>query len=197
MWWRLLAFWRLRLVPGVRAVAACCVLALLILSLSGHSLQGRVVVVGDVHGCADELAELLEVVSFNRARDELVFVGDLIGKGPAPKAVVRLARRLGAAAVQGNHEFNLLSWRKRGAPLPDDQNVISARYAETVAELEEEDWAWLESLPLHLVLPLPRAHVPVVVVHAGLVPGGGRGCYVSLQQHGYPSDSSGWVRGMR
>eukprot|EP00439_Symbiodinium_sp_Y106_P077011 s874_g16.t1 len=101
---------------------------------------------------------------------------------PRPPSCKRLAidlaairddlRSLGRLAwVQGNHEFNLLRWRQRGAPLPDNQNVISAGYAATVSELEEEDWAWLASLPLHLVLPLPRARTPVLVVHAGLVPG--------------------------
>ncbi|CAJ1444559.1 unnamed protein product [Effrenium voratum] len=133
---------------------------------SGHR-EGRVVVVGDVHGCAAELSRLLEALAFS-SNDQLIFVGDLIGKGPAPRETLRIARAHGARAVQGNHEFNLLRWRKRGAPMPDPEKKVSSKYLATVAELQDEDWRWLDSLPLTLQLELP---VPTMVVHAGLLPG--------------------------
>ena len=38
---------------------------------------------------------------------------------------------------------------------------------------QEDDWQWLEALPLMLHLDLPKSPLPVVVVHAGLVPGPG------------------------
>lgn len=137
---------------------------------------GRVVVVGDVHGCSDELKDLLEASQFHPSLDELVFVGDLIGKGPSPEEVVRIARKYSAKAVQGNHEYNLLQWRKRGGILPDPEGRIKERYAATVKGLEEDEWDWLESLPLKLQLDLPQSPLPVMVVHAGLVPG------VSIEQ---------------
>ena len=37
--------------------------------------------------------------------------------------------------------------------------------------LQEDEWDWLESLPLKLQLDLPQSPLPVMVVHAGLVPG--------------------------
>ena len=40
---------------------------------------------------------------------------------------------------------------------------------------QEDDWQWLEALPLMLHLDLPKSPLPVVVVHAGLVPGPGEG----------------------
>lgn len=40
----------------------------------------RVIIVGDVHGCLDELKELLLKVNFQIGKDRLIFVGDLIGK---------------------------------------------------------------------------------------------------------------------
>jgi hypothetical protein len=44
--------------------------------------DSRVVVVGDVHGCADELERLLQACEFQPGRDVLVLVGDLVHKGP-------------------------------------------------------------------------------------------------------------------
>lgn len=43
---------------------------------------GRLLLVGDVHGCLDELQQLLQEVDFKRGSDNLVFVGDLVNKGP-------------------------------------------------------------------------------------------------------------------
>ena len=46
------------------------------------SQTGRLIVIGDVHGCAVELAELLVKIKYTQGRDQLVFVGDLVNKGP-------------------------------------------------------------------------------------------------------------------
>ena len=64
----------------------------------------RTVVVGDVHGCIEELEELLRAVAL-RPTDRLVSVGDLVGKGPDGAAVVRFFRQGGHEAVRGNHDF--------------------------------------------------------------------------------------------
>jgi len=132
---------------------------------------GRFVVVGDVHGCSAELQALLATVNFLPGVDELIMVGDLIGKGPNPKEVIRIVREMNGKAIQGNHEFNLLKWKRRGAPLPDPLEKIKDAYAATVAELDEADWEWLASLPYVLRLELPSSAGTVLVVHAGLAPG--------------------------
>lgn len=44
---------------------------------------GRLVIVGDVHGCVIELRALLSKVAFKEGEDNLVFAGDLVNKGPA------------------------------------------------------------------------------------------------------------------
>ena len=45
-------------------------------------LPGRVIVIGDVHGCLDELHELLDRVEYSQGNDTLIFAGDLVDKGP-------------------------------------------------------------------------------------------------------------------
>jgi bis(5'-nucleosyl)-tetraphosphatase (symmetrical) len=52
--------------------------------------------IGDVQGCFDELQELLADISFNRKKDELWFVGDLVNRGPKSLQVLRFVRDLGA-----------------------------------------------------------------------------------------------------
>lgn len=78
-------------------------------------------VIGDVHGCADELEALLAQMGYT-VRDgayrhpdcTAVFVGDLIDRGPAQLRVLQIARAMvdagSARMVLGNHEFNALAY---------------------------------------------------------------------------------------
>jgi hypothetical protein len=119
----------------------------------------RTFVVGDVHGCNDELGELLDAAGWTK-RDRLVLVGDLVAKGPDSAGVLSRARELGALAVLGNHDAHLLDVVHHGT-------TKKTHHAEVAKTLSSKDVAWLEALPLWLELP----DDDVVVVHAGLVPG--------------------------
>ncbi|KAJ4264350.1 hypothetical protein NW762_005547 [Fusarium torreyae] len=96
--------------PAVRTSAS---------DISWHTLQkivqevqvsGRLIIVGDVHGHLPELKALLQKVSFDKENgDHLIFVGDLINKGPDSAGVVQLAIDLGASAIRGNNEDRVLA----------------------------------------------------------------------------------------
>ncbi len=123
---------------------------------------GRTIVVGDIHGCYDELRALLAKLSFG-TDDRVVAVGDLIVKGEKNREVLeRFIRDARFASVLGNHDRALLRyWRGEKVELKKSQEACRAeltgdrrRYAE-----------YLESLPHYIDL---GAHL---VVHAGVRPG--------------------------
>jgi bis(5'-nucleosyl)-tetraphosphatase (symmetrical) len=126
----------------------------------------RIIIIGDVHGCYDELCQLLEKAQFESGKDTLILAGDFVNKGPKSAHVVRLARQLGARAVVGNHE--LLSLRARAVMDYEDRacRLTNSKYAWT-AELSSEDLSYLRGLPY--TIRLPRHHS--LIVHAGLIPG--------------------------
>lgn len=126
--------------------------------------MGRTILVGDVHGCADELDELFDRVALARD-DNAIMVGDLIARGPDPQRVLEIVREVGARSVRGNHEERLLRWRKRRRA--DRPLAHASALGRIAAQLTAPDWELLESLPLYLQVP----EHGLLVVHAGLVPG--------------------------
>ena len=70
-------------------------------------MASRTIVVGDLHGCYDELQDLLTQVAFSED-DRVISVGDLITKGPKNREVLELFmsdKRF--TAVMGNHDLAL------------------------------------------------------------------------------------------
>ncbi|CAN0250693.1 unnamed protein product, partial [Ectocarpus sp. 12 AP-2014] len=60
----------------------------------------RIVAIGDVHGCVNEMKDLVRKVEYWPG-DLLLFLGDLVAKGPNSAGVVRTARELGGVSVRG------------------------------------------------------------------------------------------------
>lgn len=126
--------------------------------------MSRTLFIGDVHSCADELAELVDRAALVTG-DRVVLTGDLLSRGPKPHEVLSLFRKLGARAPVGNHEQRLLDARRarqRGEKGPR----LSASHQAIVDELRDEDWELLAAMPLFV--PVPEHGV--VVAHAGVDP---------------------------
>jgi protein phosphatase len=144
-----------------------------------RNVTGPFDVIGDVHGCHTELVELFESLGWhvNAMSDDAVhpdgrqaiFLGDLVDRGPASPAVLRMAMnmvRSGAAlCIPGNHENKL----KRAL---DGKNVtLSHGLAETMTQLAAETpefraevAGFIDGLVSHAVLDGGS----LVVAHAGL-----------------------------
>jgi bis(5'-nucleosyl)-tetraphosphatase (symmetrical) len=118
--------------------------------------------IGDLQGCADELEQLLAMLSFDASRDSLWFVGDLVNRGPKSLETLRFVRDLGAAAVcvLGNHDFHLLCRAEGFARRHADDTLDQVLQAPDAAALLD----WLRARPL-----LHEAG-GYAMVHAGLLP---------------------------
>ena len=125
----------------------------------------RTIIVGDIHGCAEELQLLLRKCGQDKG-DRVVLAGDLVAKGPDSQGVVQFARENGMLAVLGNHDAFAISHRHEA-----DKDRTHGRRS-YIRSLGAEDWAYLEALPLFLRLGAVKpGGQEILVVHAGLVPG--------------------------
>jgi protein phosphatase len=140
-------------------------------------------VIGDVHGCFNELYALLILLRYDVVKDattdayhvvhpdgrKVIFLGDLVDRGPATPEVLRLAMDMvasnSALCVPGNHDVKLL--RK----LKGKDVAITHGLAESLEQLQQEPSAFkdrvilfLDSLVSHYVLDDGR----LVVAHAGM-----------------------------
>lgn len=154
-------------------------------------MEARTVIVGDVHGCAEELAALRErVARLDGPPARWVFVGDLVARGPDTLGVLSQVRELGARAVLGNHEDRLL--RVRQAQVKGEKPPhVGPSHADVLKTLSAADWGLLESMPPYLELP----EHGVLVVHAGIDPRISPGAQrldvltrMRSWEHGEPSD---------
>ncbi len=118
--------------------------------------------IGDVQGCAAELALLLERIEAASPRARLVFVGDLVNRGPESLRTLRQVMALGerARVVLGNHDLHLLAVSQGIRPPGRGDTLDDILQAPDRDELLD----WLRSQPLAL---MADDHL---VVHAGVLP---------------------------
>jgi hypothetical protein len=129
-------------------------------------------VIGDIHGHADALERLLEILGYfkedgvyRHPTRKAVFVEDFIDRGKQQKAVLRIARTMveaGAAqAVMGNHEFNAIAWAtpdgrsgflRQHTPKNFDQHSVFLEQIRAGSDNHAEAVAWFTTLPLWLNL---------------------------------------------
>jgi bis(5'-nucleosyl)-tetraphosphatase (symmetrical) len=120
----------------------------------------RTIFVGDVHGCATELLDILKKTNYAADRDRLLLTGDAFARGPDPLGVWHLICEHNAEMVLGNHDARLLLQL-------DDPSKASADQRYTLRRLEpvhSELHTWLKERPLYIKDDF------FVLVHAGINP---------------------------
>jgi protein phosphatase len=130
-------------------------------------------IIGDIHGCADELEELLSRLGYSEGRHpegrKVVFLGDLVDRGPRVPDVLRIAMDMvkagTALCVPGNHDDKLkryLQGKKVRIAHGLEQSI--EQIEDHPAAFRERVLAFLDSLVSHYVLDGGR----LVVAHAGM-----------------------------
>ena len=136
--------------------------------------------IGDIHGHADELEQLLHVLGYRLSQGvyshpsrQVIFLGDFIDRGPKIKRVLDIVRPMtetgSAISVMGNHELNALAFH---GEVPNNEgsflrkrNLKNIRqHAQTILQLPDRELTsaleWFLTLPLWIELDGLR------VVHA-------------------------------
>jgi bis(5'-nucleosyl)-tetraphosphatase (symmetrical) len=118
--------------------------------------------IGDVQGCDEPLARLLEQISFSPSRDTLYLLGDLVNRGPASDQVLRRLMGYGGAAqcLLGNHDLSLLAVA-HGDRAPHRNDTMDA-----ILKAPDGDamLAWLRAQKMAM-----QAH-GLLMVHGGVLP---------------------------
>lgn len=120
--------------------------------------------IGDVHGCLDELLALLVQVNFDPQQDTLWLTGDLVARGPDSLDVLRYVRSLGSAVrmVLGNHDLHLLAVYagiSRNKPKDRITPLLEAADADELIN-------WLRRQPVLQV----DDELKLIMAHAGITP---------------------------
>lgn len=121
-----------------------------------------VFVIGDLQGCRGELDLLLDRIEAKAPRARLVFVGDLVNRGPDSLGCLRRIRAMAdrAQIVLGNHDLHLLAVANGIRPRGRSDTLEALLAAPDLHDLLH----WLRQQPLSL---MAEGHL---IVHAGVLP---------------------------
>ncbi len=146
------------------------------LSPNRSELTGPLDIIGDVHGCLDELRALLAMLGYQVGEGvtpppgrTVVFLGDLVDRGPGIVGVLGLVMGLAAAGtalcVAGNHDAKLVRHLKgKNVRLTNGLAESAAQLARETPAFRQQVVEFLDSRPTHYVLDGSR----LVVAHGGL-----------------------------
>jgi len=124
----------------------------------------RKIIIGDVHGCVDQLERLLKDV--NRTPDDhVIMLGDLVDRGPDSAACIDVAIRIqleqgSPSAIIGNHEEKHLMYEH------NRREPTHPEHIRTRSQLKRHHYDFIRSMPTYVSLPENN----VVCVHAGVWP---------------------------
>ena len=118
--------------------------------------------VGDLQACSGQLDLLLDSIEAEAPNAQIVFVGDLVNRGPDSLGCLRRIRSMGdrAQLVLGNHDLHLMAVAKGIRPRGRSDTLEALLAAPDLEDLLN----WLRQQPLAL---MAEGHL---IVHAGVLP---------------------------
>ena len=148
------------------------------------TVQGPFDIIGDVHGCYDELCDLLTQLGYQLDKEDhrctavpvsegrprqVIFLGDLVDRGPDTPSVLKLVMHMVAAGtawcVPGNHDAKLLKWLNgKGVQMKHGLQQSVEQLLQQPAPFREQVKRFIDGLISHYVFDDGR----LVVAHAGL-----------------------------
>lgn len=138
----------------------------------------RLIFIGDVHGCIDELNDLLEKLDWIPGQDRVILLGDLVDRGPDSKACVCFAMENDIECVAGNHDNkfarfwnhekkHVASIARHDKKIYENPVRLSEDKRRDYDSLSDEEREFLCSLPNSIYIEEHK----ILVVHAGVRPG--------------------------
>lgn len=133
------------------------------------NVDGRDFIIGDLHGCYDELLKLLNFVNFDFKVDRLFSTGDLLDRGPRSQECMDLINESWFHCVLGNHEDILLYKLK----------MLETDYVQSANNFSEDEIKYLRGFTKYVpnILELPYVleiehilHEKFYIVHAEFLP---------------------------
>ena len=121
----------------------------------------RYIIIGDIHGCYDELQTLLDAIGPG-ADDQIIALGDIVDRGPDSEKVLSFFRDVpNATSIMGNHERKHLSAAQGKTRAALAQKIVKAQLGDRY-----DEWlTYMKSLPR--LIELPEA----ILVHGMFEPG--------------------------
>lgn len=124
-------------------------------------MKDHTLIIGDIHGCFNELTLLLKKAGYNPSIHQLIFVGDLINKGPDSFKTLKFAHKNKIQCVMGNHELKFLHFVEQDLKLPPKLEQLKKEMGKDLNQWLEYIKRWPGFVETENFL----------VVHAGVVPG--------------------------
>lgn len=124
------------------------------------------IIIGDIHGCSEELLQIICKANFSSGSDELFLTGDVFSRGPDPLGVWKIIVEHQAQMVLGNHDVHLLE-QLRLILSGNNPIELKSHQLRTIQQLESvhsEIFDWLSKCPLYI----KTEHF--LLVHAGINP---------------------------
>ncbi len=132
-------------------------------------VNNRIIAIGDIHGCIDNLRRLIAKI-YPVESDFFVFLGDYIDRGPdTPNTVefiIKFAEQHQSVLLLGNHEQMCLDYFE-----DDDPTFLMNRGDETLYQYEVSGISIEKHLDFFKTLKLYYETSNFIFVHAGLMPG--------------------------